>query len=48
MAVILNIETSAAATSVALTAEGMVLAHQGGYGWPQSGGPTERFYKILS
>jgi len=28
MAVILNIETSAAATSVALTAEGMVLAHQ--------------------
>lgn len=28
MAVILNIETSAAACSVALTAEGMVLAHQ--------------------
>ena len=28
MAVILNIETSAASTSVALTAEGMVLAHQ--------------------
>lgn len=28
MAVIINIETSAAATSVALTAEGMVLAHQ--------------------
>lgn len=28
MAVILNIETSASATSVALTAEGMVLAHQ--------------------
>lgn len=28
MAVILNIETSAAATSVALTAEGMVLAHR--------------------
>ena len=28
MAVIINIETSASATSVALTAEGMVLAHQ--------------------
>lgn len=28
MAVILNIETSAAPCSVALTAEGMVLAHQ--------------------